>query len=103
MNNPGVLPKVLVATIRFGMWAEHIRPRILGLPFRLLHRLVELLFCKLLLNCDISVKAEIGQGHDEVCNKNYCLFQKNNLCCRTYQNRRFLRVLSLNGIDEKRG
>ena len=62
MNNPGVLPKVLVATIRFGMWAEHIRPRILGLPFRLLHRLVELLFCKLLLNCDISVKAEIGQG-----------------------------------------
>lgn len=62
MNNPGVLPKVLVATIRFGMWTEHIRPRILGLPFRLLHRLVELLFCKLLLNCDISVKAEIGQG-----------------------------------------
>lgn len=62
MNNPGVLPKVLVATIRFGMWTEHICPRILGLPFRLLHRLVELLFCKLLLNCDISVKAEIGQG-----------------------------------------
>lgn len=62
MNNPGVLPKVLVATIRFGMWTEHIRPRILGLPFRLLHRLVELLFCKLLLNCDISAKAEIGQG-----------------------------------------
>lgn len=61
-NNPGVLPKVLVCIVRFGMWSERIRPKVISLPFKLLYCFIDLIFCKLLLNCDIPAKAHIGYG-----------------------------------------
>lgn len=61
-NNPGLLPKILVFVIRFGMWAERIKKKPIRLFFKILYRFIDLLFCKLLLNCDISPKACIGNG-----------------------------------------
>lgn len=61
-NNPGLIPKMLVAVIRFGMWAQRIGCRPLSMVMKIPYRLVDLLFCKLLLNCDISCEAQIGDG-----------------------------------------
>lgn len=61
-ENPGLIPKMLVAVIRFGMWAQRISFRPLSVLMKIPYRLVDLLFCKLLLNCDISCEAQIGDG-----------------------------------------
>lgn len=61
-SNPGLLPKLLVAVMRYGMWAERIPNRIVAFPFKLTYRVIDVLYCKLLLNCDIPAKTTIGKG-----------------------------------------
>lgn len=61
-NNPGVVPKLLVFIVRYGMWAQRISFRPLRIVMKTPYRIVDFLFCKLLLNCDISCDAQIGDG-----------------------------------------
>lgn len=61
-NNPGVIPKVLVSIVRFGMCVQHIRFQPLRIVAKLPYLIMDTLFCNLLLNCDISCDAEIGDG-----------------------------------------
>lgn len=60
--NPGLLPKLLVFILRFGMWTERIPYRLVALPFKLVYRIIDLLYCKLLLNCDISSALSLGRN-----------------------------------------
>lgn len=61
-NNPGVVPKLLVFIVPYGMWAQRISFRPLRIVMKTPYRIVDFLFCKLLLNCDISCDAQIGDG-----------------------------------------
>lgn len=60
--NPGLLPKLLVFILRFGMWTERIPYHLIALPFKLVHRIIDLLYCKLLLNCDIPASLSLGRN-----------------------------------------
>lgn len=60
--NPGLLPKLLVFILRFGMWTERIPYRLIALPFKLMDRIIDLLYCKLLLNCDIPSALSLGRN-----------------------------------------
>ncbi len=62
-HNPGLLPKLLVLIYRCGYFIYfkvHI-PVVRQLLY-LIYRLVDLLFVKLLLNCDLPGSAKIGPG-----------------------------------------
>lgn len=60
--SPGLLPKPLVLILRFGKWTERIPYRLIALPFKLVHRIIDLLYCKLLLNCDIPAALFLGRN-----------------------------------------
>ena len=50
-----------IAVYRYGRWTRRIRPRLLGLPFKLLYRLLDLPV-QLLFGISISSNSEIGPG-----------------------------------------
>lgn len=60
--SPGLLPKPLVLILRFGKWTERIPYRLIALPFKLMDRIIDLLYCKLLLNCDIPSALSLGRN-----------------------------------------
>ena len=60
MNNIGLFPKILVLLMHFSIHVMQIKP--IRLAFIVFYRLVDLAFCKLLLNYDISAKAKIRHG-----------------------------------------
>lgn len=61
-GNAGLLPKIVVIIYRFGNWAYNIQIKPIKYIFYLLYRIVDLLLCKMLLNCDIPGATSIGYG-----------------------------------------
>ena len=62
-ENPGLLPKLLIIIFRFGYFVYHyIKLPIIRQFLIIIYRLLDLLIVKLLLNCDISGKTDIGYG-----------------------------------------
>lgn len=60
--NVGLLPKVVVIIYRFGSWANNIQVIPMRIIIYSIYRVIDLLFCKLLLNCDVPAKTHIGYG-----------------------------------------
>lgn len=62
-ENPGLLPKLLIIIFRFGYFIYHyVKLPVIRQFLIIIYRLLDLLFVKLLLNCDISGKTDIGYG-----------------------------------------
>lgn len=62
-DNPGILPKILVMIFRFGYFVYYyVKIPIIRQLLIIVYRLIDFLFVKLLLNCDISGKTKIDFG-----------------------------------------
>lgn len=62
-NNPGLLPKILIIIFRFGYYVYHyVHIILIRQILIILYRLLDLIFVKLLLNCDLPGKTDIGMG-----------------------------------------
>ena len=62
-QNPGLLPKLLIIIFRFGYFVYHyVNIPIIRLLLIIIYRFFDLIFVKLLLNCDISGRTDIGYG-----------------------------------------
>lgn len=61
-GNSGLLPKIVVMVYRFGNWSYRIQLKPIKYIFYAIYRIVDLLLCKMLLNCDIPGATSIGYG-----------------------------------------